>query len=386
MKHLRGLLLFVAGFASGALTLVAVPVLAEGAGGRDGVLKEMQTIVEVWNRVSTDYVDPVSDARLAEGCLAGLVALDDRSSFISAKEFAEISSNRPQASIGIELRTQNQQAVVVAPLDGTPAARADIWPGDVVLSIDSVQITGKKLTDIVRMLRGSPGSKVTLTIFRPGSAAPVDKVLTREMVEHQSARAERLPGGVVYLRVSSLTNSTARHVQDSLKAAAGADKPTGIVLDLRQNPGGLLNGAVQVADQFLESGTILSIEGRIKEANRSYSATPGQIHSGAPMIVLIDSGTASGAEIVADALRTHGGARLLGTKTYGLGTIQTILPLQNDSAIKITTARWKTAGGKIIEGNGLVPDIRMDVPGARLPLDQDPVVKRALAELKVKFI
>ncbi|MGH8442088.1 MAG: S41 family peptidase [Nevskiaceae bacterium] len=326
-------------------------------------LRDMQTFVEILNRVKSDYVEPVADDVLLEDAMRGMLAgLDPHSSYLSKEEFTEINvqTSGRFGGLGIEVQAFNGFVRVITPIDETPAARAGIQPGDLIIKIDEAPVKGLSLTEAVKKMRGEPGTRIVLTVLREGSNEPLVFDMKRDVINVSSVRSRMLEPGIGYLRVTTFSTSTGKGVVDEIKKlrkAAPNGVLKGVVLDLRNNPGGVLNAAVEVTDAFIEKGTIVSIKGRISDANREYNATPGDLLDGAPLVVLVNGGSASASEIVAGALQDAKRGLLVGSKTFGKGSVQTILPLHNDSAIKLTTARYYTPSGRSIQAEGIIPDI-----------------------------
>jgi carboxyl-terminal processing protease len=325
-------------------------------------LKDLQTFVEILNRVKMDYVEPVTDETLLENAVRGMLAgLDPHSAYLDKEEFKEmnIATTGKFGGLGIEVQMQNGFVRVVSPIDDTPAARAGVLAGDLIVKIDETTVKGLTLADAVQKMRGEPGTKVKLTIAREGATAPVVLEMKRDIIAVASVKSRMLEPGLGYLRVSQFAVNTGRLLGEEinkLKKEAGGELK-GLVLDLRNNPGGVLNAAVEVSDAFLEKGTIVSIKGRVSDSNRDFTATPGDLLNGKPVVVMVNGGSASASEIVAGALQDTGRAVLIGDKTFGKGSVQTVLPLQNESAIKITTARYFTPAGRSIQADGINPDI-----------------------------
>lgn len=323
-------------------------------------LDEIRRYVAVYNAVKQAYVDPVDDSKLMHSAVRGLLSdLDPHSVYFDkddAKEFDEATTGAYDG-IGVELQQLPDYTFrVISPIDDTPAARAGLKSGDLIVAID-----GKPIDDDGKSspLRGKPGSKVTLKIVRAGVAKPFDVTVTREKIRVASVRSRMLEPGYGYLRVSTFQADTAADFVrqlDKLKAESGG-KLRGMVLDLRSNPGGLLTAAVQIADELLDSGKIVSTRGRIAISDAEFSATPGDRLNGAPVVVLVDAGSASASEVLAGALRDNGRARVVGSRTFGKGSVQTVLPLDNGDSVKLTTARYYTPSGKSIQGVGIAPEV-----------------------------
>ena len=363
MRSLRTPTALVLGVVLGTGITLTYGVLAEKSKPESLPLRDMQTFVEILNRVKTDYVEPVTDDALLEDAMRGMLAgLDPHSSYLNKEEFAEINvqTSGRFGGLGIEVQAFNGFVRVITPIDDTPAARAGIQPGDLIIKIDDTLVKGISLTEAVKKMRGEPGTRIVLTVLREGTADPLVFDMKRDIINVASVRSRMLEPGIAYLRVSTFSSSTGKGVAEEfrkLRKAAPDGKLKGMVLDLRNNPGGLLNAAVEVSDAFLEKGSVVSIKGRVNDANREYNATPGDLLDGKPLVVLVNGGSASASEIVAGALQDAKRALLVGSKTFGKGSVQTILPLQNDSAIKLTTARYYTPAGRSIQAEGITPDI-----------------------------
>jgi carboxyl-terminal processing protease len=355
-------LALVLGVALGTGITLTQGVLAE-KNKPDLPLRDLQTFVEILNRVKTDYVEPVTDEALLEDAVRGMLAgLDPHSSYLDKEEFSEINvqTSGKFGGLGIEVQLFNGFVRVIAPIDETPAARAGVQTGDLIIKIDETPVKGMSLTDAVRKMRGDPGSKITLTIVREGTAEPLVLEMKRDIINVSTVRSRMLEPGLAYLRITTFSSQTGKAMSDEIKKlrkAAPGGQLKGVVLDLRNNPGGVLNAAIEVSDAFLDKGTIVSIKGRVSDANREYNAAPGDMLDGKPIVILVNGGSASASEIVAGALQDHRRALVVGSKTFGKGSVQTILPLQNDSAIKLTTARYYTPNGRSIQAEGIGPDI-----------------------------
>jgi carboxyl-terminal processing protease len=325
-------------------------------------VKDLQTFVEILNRVKSDYVDPVDDKTLLENALRGMISgLDPHSSYLDKDEFKDLNvvTTGKFGGLGIEVQMQDGFVRVVSPIDDTPAAKAGIKPGDLIVKLDDTPVKGLTLTDAVQKMRGEPGSKIQLTIMREGADKPLVLDLKRDIIAVASVRSRMLEPGLGYIRISSFNVDTGDSLNKEmlkLKKDAGGDLK-GLVLDLRNNPGGVLDAAVKVSDAFIDKGTIVSIKGRDPGSTREFTATPGDLLNGHPLVVLVNGGSASASEIVAGALQDDKRAVLMGSRTFGKGSVQTIMPLQNDTAIKITTARYYTPSGRSIQAEGIEPDV-----------------------------
>jgi carboxyl-terminal processing protease len=380
-------------------------------------LEEIRRFVGVFNAVRDAYVDPVDDRKLMQSAIKGLLLdLDPHSAYLEksdAQAFDE-ETNGAYAGIGVEVQVQPDGMIkVIAPIDDTPAARAGIKSGDVIIAVDGKPVSGDN-DDSQGPLRGPVGSKVTLTLQRAGVAKPFDVSLQRETIKVASVRGRLLEPGLGYIRIAAFQADTASDFERELAQLQGASGKDlrGLVLDLRSNPGGLLTSAVQIADDLLDGGKIVSTRGRIPVSDTVFSATPGDRLHGAPLVVLVDAGSASAAEVLAGALADNHRARIVGSRTFGKGSVQTLLPLENGDSVKLTTARYYTPSGKSIQARGITPDVVLhpasgapngghaDYAEAMLPghlrgegegeagsnagdvLDGDAPIAAALAELK----
>lgn len=349
-------------------------------------LEDMRTFVEILNRVKSDYVEPVKDQDLLENAIRGMLdGLDPHSAYLSADEFREvsISTSGKFGGLGIEVQMQNGFVRVVAPIDDTPAHKAGIQSGDLIVRIDETPVKGLTLIDAVKLMRGEPGSKVSLTILREAVEQPFKVSVTRAIIHVQSVKSKLLEPGYGYLRITQFSTETGKSLEEEMNKLRKENKGelNGLILDLRNNPGGVLNAAVDVSDAFLDKGNIVSIKGRLSETNKDFDATTGDQLSGKPIVVLVNGGSASASEIVAGALQDHGRAVVMGEKTFGKGSVQTILPLQNNAALKLTTARYYTPKGRSIQAEGITPDIAIQAVkvSAVTPDGLDPIKEADLA-------
>ena len=328
-------------------------------------LDEIRRYVAVYNAVKEGYVDPVDDKKLMQSAVRGLLLdLDPHSAYLEKRDAREFDEQTQGAytGVGVELMTMPDRTLkVVAPIDDTPAARAGIKAGDIVTRID-----GKPVADISDdgdeeagsgPLRGAAGTKVVLTISREGTPKPFDVTLVRERIRVASVRSRMLEPGYGYVRVATFQADTAADFSRALERLQAQGKLRGLVIDVRSNPGGLLTAAVQIADEVLDAGKIVSTRGRVAISDAEFSATPGDRLAGAPIVVLVDAGSASASEVLAGALRDNGRARVVGSRTFGKGSVQTLLPLDNGDSVKLTTARYYTPSGKSIQARGIEPDV-----------------------------
>lgn len=342
----------------------AMNVGAEDTSASKVPLAEIRRYVAVYNAVKEAYVEPVDDRTLMQSAIRGLLFdLDPHSMYMeheTAEEFDE-ASRGSYGGVGVELQRQPDGSLrVIAPIDDTPAARAGIKAGDIITAIDGKPFKPDE-GDTSGPLRGEPGSKVTLTVVRENKPKPFDITLTRETIRIVSVKSRMLEPGYGYLRIASFQADTAADFDrqlDKLREQAGG-KLRGLVIDLRSNPGGLLTSAVQIADSLLEKGKIVSTRGRVPISDAEFGATPGDRSGGAPVVVLVDAGSASASEVLAGALRDNHRARVVGSRTFGKGSVQTVLPLDNGDSVKLTTARYYTPSGKSIQALGIVPDVEL---------------------------
>lgn len=325
---------------------------------------EVRLFTEVLEQVKGSYVDPVDDGQLFSAAIRGMLdRLDPYSRFLSAEEYANlrISSGGQYSGVGLEVSTADGRLQVISPIEGTPAEQAGLQSGDIILRIDAIEIDKDNILEAVAKLRGKSGTKVQLSVSREGLAEPLSFELVRRDVQMHSVRARLLEPGIGYLRIIRFSSTTAAELRDEL--AALDEGLSGLVLDLRNNPGGVLKAAVEVSDGFLDSGVIVMATGRGHDANFRHEARPGDLFGQRPMIVMVNGGTASAAEIVAAALRDNDRATLVGGPTFGKGSVQSVIRLSSGEAIKLTTSRYFRPSGEIIHGKGIVPDVILENPG-----------------------
>jgi carboxyl-terminal processing protease len=347
-------------------------------------------IEEVARHVRSEYVDAVSGDQLDLAAVDGMVAsLDPHSAFLDAAEYEamRVSTSGHYSGVGIEVAEQDGRIVVVTPIEGSPAARAGVRAGDVLLELDGQAVEAGRLDDAIERMRGFIGSNVRLVVGRVGEPEPLQFELERSDVHVRTVRAEPLPGRYGYVRITHFNDATPRDLGRQLSELQSDAPLAGLVLDLRGNPGGVLDAAVRVADDFLESGMIVRADGRTADARFEMRATEGDLLRHAPLVVLIDRGSASGAEIVAGALRDHGRATLMGERTFGKGSVQTVMPLRDGQALKLTTSRYYTPSGASIHDRGIEPDVSLTSPAttpapAPSAARQDPAVQAALQYLR----
>lgn len=326
-------------------------------------LNELRLFAEAFNRISTAYVHKIDDRTLLNDAIKGMLAeLDPHSTYLDKKDFKALQEDTTgdYGGLGLEVTTYDGFIRVVSPMDGTPAAKAGIKPGDLIIKLNDEPVKGMSLSKSIDKMRGKPGSKIKLTILREGDSKPLQLTLTRQVIKVSSVRSRMLAPGYGYIRIAQFQSRTGEEVHEAVKKLMKHGKLKGLVLDLRNNPGGVLQSAVQVANTFISKGLIVYTKGRIPSADLRFSATTPDMTHGVPMVVLVNEGTASAAEIVSGALQDHKRAVIMGTRTFGKGSVQTILPLDNDRAIKLTTALYFTPNGRSIQAEGIVPNIWVD--------------------------
>jgi len=324
--------------------------------------EDLQAFTEVFSKVKSDYVEPVDDQKLIEDAIRGMLnGLDPHSAFLNTSEFSDlkIGTTGQFGGLGIEVGMENGFVKVISPIDDTPAQRAGVKASDLIIKLDDKSVKGMTLNEAVKVMRGKPNTAIDLTIVRDGEPKPLVITITREIIRVKSVKNRMLEPGYGYVRI---TNFQSRTTTDLLKAISDLQKEErlkGMVLDLRNNPGGVLNGAVGVSDAFIDNGLIVYTEGRLDDSSHRYLATPGDSLNGAPLVVLVNGGSASASEIVAGAIQDHKRGIILGTKSFGKGSVQTIQELRNGSAVKLTTARYFTPNGRSIQATGIEPDIKL---------------------------
>lgn len=340
------------------------PATAGSSAGSDPVdLQDIRNFSRVYEVVRQAYVEKVDNKTLMKAAITGMLAgLDPHSEYLDKEGLAELNEDTTGAysGLGIEVIEDGGTLRIVSPIDDTPASRAGIKPGDTIVKVDGKPVTDENVDAMFKDLRGDPGSKITLTIVHENSDKLIDLPLVREKISVPSVRTREIEPGYAYIRISQFQEDTAPDLEKKLGALiAKHGQPKGAILDLRSNPGGLLTSAVAVSDDFLDAGTIVTTKGRLADANMDFSAHPGDLLKGAPMVVLVDNGTASAAEIVSGALKDNHRALIVGRRTFGKGVVQTVLPLDADHAVKITTARYYTPNGTSIQAEGIKPDIAL---------------------------
>lgn len=325
-------------------------------------LEELRTFTEVFSRIQSDYVEPVDDKKILKDAIQGMLSgLDPHSTYLDPEGYKEIriGTEGQFGGLGIEVTMENGFVKVVTPIEDTPAAKAGVKTGDLIVRLDDKPVKGLTLTEAVRLMRGKPGSKIKLTIVREGHDKPLKISVVRAVIKLQSVKHRLLEKDYGYVRITQFQGNSAKNLETALRRLRkeNSNALKGLVLDLRNNPGGVLSGAVTISDMFLDKGLIVYTEGRTADSELRYSATPGDLINGAPLVVLVNGGSASASEIVAGALQDHKRAIIMGTRSFGKGSVQTILPISNGAALKLTTARYYTPSGRSIQASGIEPDI-----------------------------
>lgn len=346
---------------------VAGPLLAQES-DRTNVYEQLDLFGDIFERIRAQYVEEVDDKELIEAAINGmLTSLDPHSSYLSADDAAamRVQTSGEFGGLGIEVTQEEGFVKVVAPMDGTPADAAGILAGDFITAVDGESVLGLTLDDAVSMMRGPVGSEIIITVVREGEIEPFDVSIIRDTIKLTAVRT-RTEGEAVVLRVTTFNDQTFPNLkegmEEQIEAAGGIDNIDGIVIDLRNNPGGLLNQAIYVSDAFLEAGEIVSTRGREPGDGDRFNATPGDLAEGKPIVVLINGGSASASEIVAGALQDHRRAIVIGTNSFGKGSVQTVVPLRGDGAMRLTTSRYYTPSGRSIQSLGISPDIIVEQP------------------------
>ncbi len=384
---LRNAVVLLAGLVLGVSLAVGAGVWAKRpAETRHALpLSEVRSLSEVFGKIKENYVEEVDDRTLLENAIRGMLSgLDPHSSYLDREAFQElrVGTTGEFGGLGIVVGMEDGFVKVVSPIDDTPAQRAGIQAGDLIIRLDDTPVKGMSLDEAVKMMRGEPGSQITLTIVRDGLDKPLKITITRDRIRVKSVKARTLEPGYGYVRITQFQERTGAELKAALERLKKENdgRLKGLVLDLRNNPGGLLDAAVEVADVFLDSGVIVSVKGRTAENQMRHQASSPDLLEGTPLVVLVNGGSASASEIVAGALQDHKRGIVMGKQTFGKGSVQTVVPLGNNTALKLTTARYYTPSGRSIQAEGIVPDIaledlKVDVRKEGL----DPVKERDLA-------
>ncbi|MEY8881777.1 S41 family peptidase [Donghicola sp. XS_ASV15] len=373
-----------------ASTQIAGPLLAQEGKTQVNVYEQLDLFGDIFERIRAQYVEEVDEGELVEAAINGMLqSLDPHSSYLSPDDAQDmrVQTRGEFGGLGIEVTQEEGFVKVVAPMDGTPAEEAGVLSGDFITHVDGESLLGLTLDEAVELMRGPVGSEIVVTLVREGEAEPFDVTIIRDTIRLTAVRT-RTEGEAVVLRVSTFNDQTFDNLKDGLAKAAeeagGLDNLSGVIIDLRNNPGGLLNQAILVADAFLEEGEIVSTRGRNPEDGERFNATPGDLAEGKPIVVLINGGSASASEIVAGALKDHRRAVIVGTKSFGKGSVQTVMPLRGDGAMRLTTARYYTPSGRSIQNLGVSPDIVVQQPRASVVEDEDESTPRTRSEADLR--
>ncbi len=349
-------------------TQLAGPLLAQQAEQQSSVYQQLDLFGDIFERIRAQYVEEVDSSDLIEAAINGmLTSLDPHSSYLAPQDFddMQVQTRGEFGGLGIEVTQEEGFVKVVSPIDGTPAAAAGIEAGDFITHVDGESVLGLTLDEAVDLMRGPVGSEIVITVVREGRSDPFDVTIVRDTITLTAVRS-RTVGDTVVLRVTTFNDQTYPNLKEELNKAAeelgGMDKVNGVVLDLRNNPGGLLTQAIKVSDAFLNAGEIVSTRGRDPQDSERYNADEGDLTGGKPMVVLINGGSASASEIVTGALQDHRRAVVVGTKSFGKGSVQTVIPLSGNGAMRLTTARYYTPSGRSIQALGISPDIIVEQP------------------------
>ena len=358
------------GTIAGALltTQVAGPLIAQNTAHDSSVYEQLDLFGDIFERIRAQYVEPVETDKLVEAAINGmLTSLDPHSSYLSAKDFEDmrVQTKGEFGGLGIEVTQEEGFVKVISPMDGTPAADAGIQAGDYITHVNGESILGLTLDQAVDLMRGPVGSEIIITVVRKGTPEPFDVSIIRNTIKLTAVKG-RVVGKAVVLRITTFNDQTTIGLNSELKKGidelGGKENLEGVVIDLRNNPGGLLNEAISVSDAFLQTGEIVSTRGRNPQDGERYNATPGDLIDGKPVVILINGGSASASEIVTGALQDHRRAIVVGTKSFGKGSVQTLIPLKGDGAMRLTTARYYTPSGRSIQALGISPDIVVQQP------------------------
>ncbi|MDD3482243.1 S41 family peptidase [Azovibrio restrictus] len=379
MSKFKSISLVVGGFVAGTLISLQMPAFAEKDVKAGLPVEELRTFAEVFNAIKQGYVEPIEDKKMIANAISGMLSnLDPHSSYLDPESFKElqVGTQGEFGGLGIEVGMEDGLVKVVSPIEDTPAYRAGLKAGDLIFKLDDTPVKGLTLNEAVKRMRGKPKTQIRISILRKGEAKPIEVTLTREVIKVQSVKSKLVEPGYGWVRITQFQENTIPSLAKHLNELYKQGELKGLVLDLRNDPGGLLNGAVGVSAAFLTPGTkVVSTDGRTPDAKQEYIAAPEDYLRGTredplkslpaavkkvPMVVLVNSGSASASEIVAGALQDHKRAVIMGTQTFGKGSVQTVLPLPGNAAIKLTTARYYTPSGRSIQAKGIEPDIQVE--------------------------
>jgi len=365
MLNKQNITVLLLGLIAGTALSLGTGVMAQRDKPANLPTDELRTFTEVFDRIKQNYVEKVDDKTLIENAIRGMVSgLDPHSTYMDEKTYRALREGTRGEfyGLGIEVGMEDGFVKVISPIEDTPAARAGVKAGDLIIRLDQQPVKGLTLEQAVNLMRGKAGTKIELTIVREGATKPIHITVTRAKIQTKSVKSELYDKKYGYIRITTFQTRTysdmAKELKKLLKRAGG--QLNGLVLDLRNNPGGVLRAAVDVSDAFIKDGLIVYTEGRVDDAQMRYTATPDDVLGGAPMVVLVNGGSASASEIVSGALQDHHRAIIMGTPTFGKGSVQSILPLDNTTALKLTTARYFTPSGRSIQAEGIVPDVLLD--------------------------
>ena len=326
-------------------------------------LEELRTFADVYNQIRIGYVNEIDDSTLLEYAIQGmLMGLDPHSVYLTKEAFEDLQDNTSGefSGLGLEVGMEDGYVKIISPIDGSPASDAGLQSGDVILKLDDTTVKGLSLNEAIDRMRGPKGSEIQLTIGRPGKSQPFEVTLVRDVIKTASVRKRWLEPGYGYIRIAQFQHRTGDDVRKALDGMMAKGDLKGLVLDLRNNPGGILQASVDVAELFLDGGTVVYTEGRLENSDISYNAAANDDSQGTPLVVLINGGSASASEIVAGALQDHRRAVIMGTSSFGKGSVQTVLPLSESRAVKLTTALYFTPNGRSIQAQGIEPDILVE--------------------------
>ena len=385
--------IILAAFLGGILGIVSAvkltgPVLAENNSDKANVYEQLDLFGDIFDRIRSEYVEEVDAKELIEAAINGmLTSLDPHSSYlppVDAEKMRE-QTRGEFGGLGIEVTQEEGFVKVVSPIDGTPADEAGMEAGDFITHVDGESVLGLTLNEAVERMRGPVGSEIIITVVREGEDEPFDVIIIRDFIKLTAARV-RTEGKSVVIRITTFNDNTFDNIRDGLddelESAGGLENINGVVIDLRNNPGGLLSQAIRVSDAFLEKGEIVSTRGRDPEEGDRYNATPGDLINGKPIVVLINGGSASASEIVAAALKDHRRGIVVGTNSFGKGSVQTVMPLREQSAMRLTTARYYSPSGRSIQNLGVTPDIIVEQPRRRAEDEEEGFKFRSESDLR----
>lgn len=371
-------------------TQVAGPLIAQEASKKASVYEQLDLFGDIFERIRSQYVEDVDEGDLIEAAINGmLTSLDPHSSYLAPDDAAamRVQTRGEFGGLGIEVTQEEGFVKVVSPMDGTPAYDAGVQAGDFITHVDNESVLGLNLDEAVEMMRGPVGSEIIITVVREGESEPFDISIIRDTIKLTAVRS-RVQGETVVLRITTFSDQTYSSMREQLQSKVeelgGMDKVNGFVVDLRNNPGGLLNQAVRVSDAFLEAGEIVSTRGREPQDGDRFNAEAGDLAEGKPIVVLINGGSASASEIVAGALQDHRRAIVVGTKSFGKGSVQTVMPLRGDGAMRLTTARYYTPSGRSIQALGVSPDIIVEQPRRADPDAEEEEARNSRSEADLR--